>query len=89
MDPIVIFLIDGEDNDPRDPVVVVNEMREANSRLQFLTINFGSEPTDKRLKDMADAGGGKFEVVTVNQVELTLVFEHLAKTLRLWVTTLI
>jgi hypothetical protein len=28
-------------------------------------------------------------VVTVNQVELTLVFEHLAKTLRLWVTTLI
>ncbi len=83
MDPIVIFLIDGEDNDPRDPVVVVNEMREANSRLQFLTIKFGSEPTDKRLKDMADAGGSKFSVVvTVNQVELTLVFEHLAKTLK-------
>lgn len=34
-------------------MVVVNEMREANSRLQFLTIKFGSEPTDKRLKDMA------------------------------------
>ncbi len=63
-------------------MVVVNEMREANSRLQFLTIKFGSEPTDKRLKDMADAGGGKFSVVTVNQVESTLVFEHLAKTLK-------
>jgi hypothetical protein len=59
LDPIVIFLIDGEDTDPRDPVVVVNEMREANLRLQFLTIKFGSEPTDKHLKDMADAGGGK------------------------------
>jgi hypothetical protein len=67
-------------------VVVVNEMREANSRLQFLTITFGSEPTDKRLKDMADAGGCKFSVVTVNQVKLTLVFEHVAKTLRPRVT---
>jgi hypothetical protein len=89
LDPIVIFLIDGEANDPRDPVVVVNDMREANSRLQFLTIKFGSEPTDKHLKDMADAGSGKFLVVTVNQVDLTLVFEHLAKTLRPQVTALI
>jgi hypothetical protein len=89
LDPIVIFLIDVEDNNLRDPVVVVNEMREANSRLQFLTIKFGSEPTNKHLKDMADAGGGKFSVVTVNQVDLTLVFEHLAKTLRPQVTALI
>ncbi len=67
-------------------MVVVNEMREANSRLQFLTIKFGSEPTDKHLKDMADTGSGKFSVVTVNQVDLMLVFEHLAKTLRPRVT---
>ncbi len=89
MDPIVIFLIDGEDNDLRDPVVIVNEMREENSRLQLLTIKFSSEPTNKHLKDMADAGGGKFLVLTVNQVELTLVFEHLAKALRPQVTALI
>jgi hypothetical protein len=89
LDPIVIFLIDGEDNDPRDPVVVVNEMREANLRLQFLTIKFGSEPTDKHLKEMAATGGGKLLVVTVNQVELMLVFKHLAKTLRPWVVALI
>jgi hypothetical protein len=89
LDPIVIFLIDGEDNDPRDPVVIVNEMREENLRLQFLTIKFSLEPTNKRLKDMADTGGGKFLVLTVNQVELTLVFKHLVKALRPQVTALI
>lgn len=85
--PVMVFLSDGGNLGGSDPIACVRNMKQAESKISFHTIKFGSDPYNQILIDMASAGNGSFQV-SLDEVQLARSFEGLANSLRTKVASL-
>ncbi|KAH9320477.1 hypothetical protein KI387_015116 [Taxus chinensis] len=79
--PTVIFLSDGGNDDGKDPVHMVNRLKQMEPRVVLHTIMFGRDPMAHILQRMAAAGNGTFQH-SLDEVQLQQSFENLASSLQ-------